>query len=74
MALFVRVGAFLETLRNPANPRIMEFSVALDSSKAQLDAGILIFMVKVKLAPVIQAIVFRLQVGAEGVNVDEQNG
>lgn len=72
-----RVSAFLETLRNPANPRIMEFSVALDSSKAskaQLDAGILIFMVKVKLAPVIQAIVFHLQVGAEGVNVDEQNG
>lgn len=51
--------------------RIESFSVALDSSPAQIDAGLLIYRVKVKLYGIIQAIALRLQVGAEGVEIEE---
>lgn len=51
--------------------RIGPFSIVLDSSPAQLDAGLLIYLVKVKLLGIIQTIAFRLQVGAEGVEVEE---
>lgn len=51
--------------------RIGPFSVYLDSSPEQLDAGLLIYRIKVKLLGIIQAIAFRLQVGAEGVEVEE---
>lgn len=50
---------------------VVGFEVKLDSSKAQLDAGILIYVVSVKLAGIINAIVLRLRVGAEGVDVEE---
>lgn len=51
--------------------RIESFSIALDSSKEQVDAGLLIYRVKVKLYGIIQAIALRLQVGAEGVEIEE---
>ncbi len=73
-ALKQRCEAFLNGLANPANPRILAGSVKLDSTTAQLEAGFIILYPKVKQAPNIQAILFKLQVGSEGVKIDEING
>lgn len=73
-ALKQRCEAFLNILANPANPRIIAGSVKLDSTKEQLEAGFVILYPKVKQAPNIQAILFKLQVGSEGVQIDEING
>lgn len=51
--------------------RIEAFSVYLDSSTAQLEAGLLIYRLKAKLYGIIQAIALRLQVGAEGVEIEQ---
>lgn len=73
-AIKSRVEAFLQGLANPANPRIRGYSVTLDSTPAQLDAGFVILFPRVQMAPAIQAIMFKLQVGSEGVSVDAING
>jgi hypothetical protein len=73
-ALQRRCQSFLNGLANPANPRILAGSVMLDSTKEQLEAGFVILYPKVKQAPNIQAILFKLQVGSEGVTIDEING
>lgn len=73
-ALRQRCLGFLRGLQNPANPRILLSSCDLDSTPAQLDAGFVILYPKAKLAPPIQAILFKLQVGSEGVTIDEING
>lgn len=68
-ALQTRLNAYLRGL--VANSRIIDASIRLDSTKEQLDAGLVIFYPKVKMAPHIQAILFKLQVGAEGVEIDQ---
>lgn len=73
-AIKSRCEAFLTGLANPANPRIRGASITLDSTPAQLDAGFVILYPRVQLAPAIQAILFKLQVGSEGVAIDEING
>lgn len=50
---------------------VVGFEITLDSSKEQLDAGLLVFIVSAKLAGIINAIALRLRVGAEGVDVEE---
>lgn len=73
-AIKSRCESFLTGLANPANPRIRGTSIVLDSTPAQLDAGFVILYPRVQLAPAIQAILFKLQVGSEGVAIDEING
>ena len=58
---YVRSGAIVEG----------GYDVKLDSSQAQIDAGLLIFIVTAKLTGIIKAIAFRLRVGAEGVDIEE---
>ncbi len=69
-----RCEMFLRGLANPANPRILGSSIKLDSTPEQLAAGFVILYPKVQMAPAIQAILFKLQVGSEGVTIDEING
>ena len=68
-AIREQLAKYLGTLK--AGGRIEDFSVVLDSSKAQIEAGLLIYRVKVRLYGIIQAIALRLQVGAEGVEIEE---
>lgn len=47
------------------------YNVKLDSSPQQIDAGLLIYIVTARLNGIINAIAFRLRVGAEGVDAEE---
>lgn len=68
-AIQVQLRGLLQTyVRSGA---VVGYEVKLDSSKEQLDAGLLIFIVSAKLAGIINAIALRLRVGAEGVDVEE---
>jgi len=58
---YVRSGAILEN----------GYNVRIDSSPEQLAAGLLIYIVTAQLSGIINAIVFRLRVGAEGVDITE---
>lgn len=70
-AIRVQLRGLLQTYVRAGAIPDKGYNVKLDSSPQQVDAGLLIYIVTAKLNGVINAIAFRLRVGAEGVDAEE---